>query len=384
MDDPQFGAWLPKNPEATIRSVHFPQFLSPTVTPRAIIEAYWGAKDMKNFYNRKLGKPYVDPSQVPVNMEMLHACAAEGMRLGVRWKLRGADTFLGIDQMGAFNVAIVAERIASGHMAIIHVEEIYDLDPFARCSQIIEQYGVRVCVVETLPNYNDAKRFANRHPGIVFLASYTDIKDDMLRWGDDRSNRSERRTDEEDRDRYVVTLDQYKCMQVAFARIQNRVCVFPDPKGLVQSISDDGDNGIRGEKQLRPILEDRVFFHFTRTALIAERDEEQNKYRRRVVKVGIDPHFSYAFMLLNVAWARAHGTTSFLFADEADERPPIEMKGAVAVNDMLNRFLSEREEAGATTCGGCASYDSDLGQCMDRYVSVRSSDPGCVLFMEVA
>jgi hypothetical protein len=173
-------------------------------------------------------------------------------------------------------------------------------------------------------------------------------------------------------------------MQVAFARIQNRVCVFADPKGLVQEISDDGDNGIRGEKQLRPILEDRVFFHFTRTALIAERDEEQNKYRRRVVKVGIDPHFSYAFMLLNVAWARAHGTTSFLFADEGDERPALELKGAVAVSDMLSRMLSERDVANANTCGACSSYDRDLGQCMDRFVEVRANDPACVLFLAEA
>lgn len=381
IDNPQDGEWIAKVPDAAIRSVHFPQFLSPTISPREMIEAYRDAKDMKNFYNRKLGKPYVDPSQVPVNMEMLRACAEEGARLGVEWKDRGRETFLGVDQMGGFNCALVAERLPSGHMAIIHAEEIYDIEPFNRCSELIERYGVRVCVVETLPSYNSAKAFANRHPGIVFLAGYSEIKDDMLRWGDDRANRSERRTADEDRDQHTVTLDQYKCMQVAFGRIQNKVCVFPNPKGLLQELSRDGANG-KGERELKPILEDRVWVHFTRTALIAERDEEEKKYRRRVVKVGIDPHFSYAFMLLNVAWARAHGTAMFLFPDEKESADTISVPGAVAADPMLSRLAEERAAIGPGKCGSCSAFDPERGFCDQREVLVRPGDTACFLYVE--
>ncbi|WP_147432511.1 phage terminase large subunit family protein [Pararobbsia silviterrae] len=381
IDDPQIGRWIAKFPEASIRSLHFPQFLSPTISPREMYEAYRDAKDMKNFYNRKLGKPYVDPTQVPVNLEMLAACAALGMKLGVVWEERGRDTYMGIDQMGQFNAVLIAKRLPTGHMAIIHAEEVYDADPFARCSVLLERYGVRVCVVETLPNYNDAKRFANRHPGIVFLAGYGNMESDMLRWGDDRANRSERRTDDEDRDQYTVTLDQYKSMQVAFARISKLVCVFPDPKALIQELTDDGDNG-KGERSLRPILEERVFKHFTRTALIAERDEEEKKFRRRVVKVGIDPHFSYAFMLLNVAWARAHGTASFLFPDEAEEVEVPQGSIAIAQTRVLADIKRETEEAGAEKCAGCASFDEERGWCEEREVLVRPSSPACILFMD--
>lgn len=373
--------WRDEEGKIIPTSIHFPQFLSPTITARNIIEAYWNADDMKNFYNRKLGKPYSDPSQVPINLVMLMACAAEGMRLGVTWRERAADTFMGIDQMGAFNVALICERLPSGHMALIHAEEIYSTDPFARCDVLLANYGVKVCVVETLPNYNDAKRFANRHPGIVFLAGYADIRDEMLHWGDSVPSKLERKTDEAERDRYTVTLDQYKCMQVAFARIQKMACVFPDPTGLVQELTADGANGMRGEKQLLPILKDRVWFHFMRTALIAQRDKEQNKYRRKVIKVGIDPHFSYAFMLMNVAWSRAHGTSAFIFPEAPDEVRVVETIGAAVQNQVLNKFLHETAEAGIDKCGGCSAFDSARGFCNEREVLVRAPDPACFMFV---
>lgn len=388
IDDPQRHnparehGWLPKNPDAAkdrTFSVHFPQFLSPTISAREIIEAYHNADDMMNFYNRKLGKPYTDPSQVPVNLEMLNQCAQLGMSLGVTWKTRAKDTFMGIDQMGAFNVVLIAERLPSGHIAIIHAEEIYHEDPFARCDVLMKQYGVVVCVVETLPNYNDAKRFAGRHRGKVFLAGYGNMQDEMMRWGDAVPNSQERKTVEEDRDRYTVTLDQYKCMQVALARIQQQQCVFPDPQGLVQEIIE------KGERKTMAVLKDRVFLHFTRTALIAELDDEERKYKRKVVKVGIDPHFSYAYMLLNVAWARAHGTATFILpTSKAEEEQEIR---ALMVERELTGvpvgLLHAITTAPAGSCGRCVFFDEDASRCTDRELLTQAKAPGCQVFVEM-
>jgi hypothetical protein len=293
--------------------------------------------------------------------------------MGVEWKTRAADTFMGIDQMGSFNVALICERLRSGHMALIHAELIYSDDPFARCDTLMNLYGVSVCCVETLPNYNDAKRFAGRFPGRVFLAGYGDMKEDMLRWGDAVPNRQERKTAEEDRDRYTVTLDQYKCMQVAMARIQKEICVFPSPDGLVQEVLE------KGKRELKPVLRDVVFEHFTHTALVAEKDDEEKKYRRRVVKIGIDPHFSYAFMLMNVAWARAHGTTMFLTqpgalqvsstAQTVEENMPGLPAGVI-------KAIADADFA--ETCGNCANFDNGL--CVDRGYLVGAKDPGCLIF----
>lgn len=373
--DSQRGEWRPANPEARFESVHYPQFLSPTISPREIIEAYFNADDMKNFFNRKRGKPYLDPTQVPVDLEMLNDCARIGQELGVVWKTRASGTFMGIDQMGAFNVVLIAERLPSGHMAIIHAEEIYDADPFARCDTLMAQYGVAVCCVETLPNYNDAKRFSSRHSGKVFLAGYADIKDDMMRWGDAVPNSADRKTSEEDRDRYTVTLDQYKTMQVSMKRIQNRVTVFPDPDGLIQEVQ---EKGLRKQVAL---LKERVFLHFTRTALVADMDEEERKFRRRVVKVGLDPHFSYAYMLLNVAWARSHGQTMFLnpMGDGSTARSDTVAKVERVMPGLPSSVLNLMELSGEV-CGRCICFEN--GTCSDRGYLVQATDPGCPIFIE--
>lgn len=374
--DSQVGQWRADNPEAPFQSIHYPQFLSPTITPREMIEAYFNADDMKNFYNRKLGKPYLDPSQVPVDLEMLNDCAKIGMSLGVVWESRGSGYFMGIDQMGAFNVVLIAKRLPSGHMAVVHAEEIYNDDPFARCDELMKQFAISVCVVETLPNYNDAKRFAGRFPGRVFLASYSDLKDDMLRWGDSVPSKMDRKTSEEDRDRYTVTLDQYKCMQVAMKRITNRVCVFPDPSALVQEIRE------KGLMSLKPILSECVFLHFTRTALVADMDDEVRKFRRRVVKVGIDPHFSYAYMLLNVAWARSHGTTMFLNPQSVDNGPSEVVDRVAKTMPGLPQGVLNMLDIPESSCGRCMSFNE--GMCMERNFLVRDRDPGCDMFVEAS
>lgn len=382
--DPQQGEWLPLDAEAHDISIHYPQMLSPTISARQIIEKYYNADDMKNFFNRVLGKPYVDPSQVPVTLEMLNSCAEEGMRLGVRWKDRGANTYMGIDQMGSFNVVLICERLPSGHQAVIHAEVILtkptaenpDVSPFDRCSELMGLYGVQVCVVETLPNYNDAKRFAARHPGKVFLAGYANLKEAMLMWGDAVPSKQERKTSEEDQDRYTVTLDQYKCMQVALKRVQERMTVFADPDELIQEVLTEDT---RGDKVIKRVLRDIVFFHFTRTALVAMKDEEQHLYKRKVVKVGIDPHFSYAYMLMNVAWARAHGTSSFLFPDEKEEAELVTRPGAVVQSQVIQIVREQSAAIGIDTCGTCANQLG--GYCSERFLNVRDADPACDLFI---
>jgi hypothetical protein len=388
IDDSQQGTWKSDNPGAAKTkhlSIHFHQMLSPTISPREMIEAYLNADDMKNFYNRKLGKPYQDPSQIPVTIEHLNAAAAAGMAAGLVWKQRARGTYMGIDQMGAFNVAIIKERLPDGRQAVIHVEEIYSNDPFARCDDLMAEYGVSVCVVETLPNYNDAHRFAARHRGRVFLASYGDMKDDAMRWGDaPRLDVSERRTAEDERTRYTVTLDQYKCMSMSLARLTNLNCLFPDPAGLVQEVRD------KGTRRMMALLKERVFVHFQRTALVTERiNEGERKFRRKVVKVALDPHFSYANMLCDVAFARAHGTATFFIPEGKDmneERrnlaEKMDMHGLPApIVGMLEALPPGVVCGRCTECPMGASGPPAKFFCNARNFETRSRDPGCDFFV---
>ena len=43
------------------------------------------------------------------------------------------------------------------------------------------------------------------------------------------------------------------------------------------------------------------------------------KPRAKVMKIDIDPHYSYANMLCDVAWARSYGTSMFILPESARE-----------------------------------------------------------------
>ena len=393
IDHPQVGEWKADNPGAITRkrvSFHYHQMLSPTISPREMFEAYVDADDMKNFFNRKLGKPYQDPDQVPVNLEHLNKCVEAGKLAGVAWKKRARDTFMGIDQMGKFNVAIIKERLPDGRQAVIHVEEITDADPFERCSALKGLYGVRVCVVEQLPNFNDAHRFANRHPGRVFLCNgYGRMAEGYLRWGDGPNLRAnERRTAEESLARYTVRIDQFKAMQVSLRRLVQTACLFPDPHELVQEIQDK-----KTGKRTVAVLKDRTFPQFMSVALVTERpDPTQRTLRTAVKKVGIDPHHAFANMLCDVAWARAHGTATFILTDIDDSPDSARAIGPLGLPEPVAAVILRTNQAAQHRCHDCFFYTPDpdkpgeegvtsaLGHCRTFDVERRGIAAACEEF----
>ncbi len=362
IDDPQAGEWRPENPEAELRrdfSYHFHQMLSPTISPREIMEAYLNADDQKNFHNRKLGKPYQDPSQIPVTLEHLNQCATTGMALGLGWKTYAASTCMGVDQMGKHNVVVIKERLADNRQAVIHVEEIYAEDPFARCDELMEAYGVQVCVVESNPNYNDAHRFANRWPRRVFLGHYAESVEGNIFWEDTpKLSNSAKKTVEDMRARYRVKLDQYNCMQMSLARFVEGTCLFPDPQALIQQVED------KGVPRTVAILKDRMFLHLQKVALVTERIHEgERRLRRKVVKVGLDPHFAFANMLCDVAWSRANLSTQVFLPDAGDAADEVEAHAARlnlhgAPPDIVEHLMPLPP---GPVCGRCVQAPSAAG-----------------------
>ena len=375
IQDSQIGEWLPDVATARHLSIHFPQFLSPTISAREIIESYHNAKDMKNFFNRKLGKPYVDPSQVPISLEILEECAKEGRRAGVEWKSRAKQSFMGIDNMGGFSCAYILERMPDGRAATIHVEAIYGINPWARMDELMEEYGVAVCVCEQLPNYDSAKQFAHRWMGRVFLvSSYGTIEDDMLRWGDANQSKADRKSSDEARDRHTLSLDQYKMMSWSLGRLSKKTTLFAAPDGLVQELDD------KGRMVKKPILRDMVWNHFTKTALVTEKLEDEHKMKRKVVKVGIDPHFSFAYMLACAAWCRAFGTTTFMLPTEQEAR----VSSGKAIPVHIVEIMESTRLPPGEVCGRCVSFNGETGRCDAREAIVKPADPGCFEFISVA
>lgn len=388
--DPQQGEYVttcpsPKN--ARVWSYLLPRTISPkNANPRNMVEDLARSKtgdQKKSYYNRTLARPYIDADQLPVTMAHCEAAAAAGVAMGLQWETSGQGYYMGIDQMGSFNAVIIKKRLPDGRQGVVHVEAIFDDDPFARCSDLMRIFGIAVCVVEQLPNVNDARKFANRHKGKVFMAGYADLRDDQMTWGD-QLTRSEKRTSEEDRSRYMVTLNQYKCMQTALYRIRGEMvegklvpmCLFPDPDLMEQNVLEQGVT-----KRIF-LLRDWVWFHFTKCALVVTDDPETRKPKGKVQKVGLDPHYAYANMLCDVAWARSHGTSTIFLPSATGE-------GGTPMQRHLEQQMPGLPSAVAAMvdqlppgqiCGRCSGFDAKAGQCIERGFAVAARDPGCAIF----
>lgn len=378
--DPQIGRWVVHNPGADIKSYHMSQILSPTVTARDLSKA-WGMADTaarrQNYFCRKLGTPFADAGQILATLETLRRCAESGQRAGVAWKTTATGAFMGVDQMGSFSVVTLAERLADGRMAIIHVEAVYALDPWARLDELMTQFGVVVCVVEQLPNIDSARQFSKRHEGKVWLiTSYGDLED-FVSWGDVLVSKSDRKTGSDYRDRYTLRADQYRVLDWAASRLREQYIVFPDPLALVQEVREGGMG------RLAPVLSEMFWLHYTKCGLVLDNDEEQRKTRRHVIKLGIDPHAAFSLLALCLAWFRAHGTTSFILPGGFGA------SGAVGPADPLRQAwpgmpdkvmdMIEAGSASGSVCGRCSAFLEGL--CQERGLQVGANDPACEWFV---
>lgn len=394
IEDPQVGEYIvtvPTPKTAKVKSFLLPRTISPrNRLPRNMVEGLLRAKtgdQRKSYYNRTLARPYIDADQLPVTMAHCEAGAAAGALAGVQWEKSaqaGQSYYMGIDQMGSFNACLIKKRLPDGRQALVHAEAVFDLDPFKRCGELMRLFDIQVCVVEQLPNVNDARKFANAFPGRVFLAGYANLRDDAMVWGD-QMTRSERKTSEEDRSRYMVTLQQYKCMQTALYRIRGEVrdgqhvpmCLFPDPDKLEQDVIDGGVT------RRIFLLRDWVWFHFTKTALVVEDDPETRAPKGKVQKVGIDPHFAFANMLCDVAWARQHGT-AMIFLPNAKDAPTVTSNLEEQMPGLPAGVIAMvQEQPVGRVCGRCTGFDASTGTCMERGFKVAPRDAACPIFDEV-
>jgi hypothetical protein len=378
--DPQAGEFRARNPSAPRIGFHFPQMLSPRQTPTRIMTKWESRVDTKNFYNRVLGRPYADPDTVPVTEKHLDAAQNLDLIWGPVPKRTADRVFMGIDQMGQENYVVVKARVGN-RMRLLHLEIIQDDSPWRRCAELMRIYRVRYAVAESLPNYNEAQRFAKEHDGRVFLAHYQDIGDEILRWGDrPRDSMAVSRSADDIRTPHTVAVDQYKMMSWSLAKWAHGEVETPDARTLLQEVR------TRQGLQHTMVCRDVFWTHLQRVALVTEPSvgkEDERRFRRAVKKIGIDPHFAFANMLCDVGWARAYGTSFMLFPDERLPAVREEKRRNYTLEQLaeaLPEFFSS-DDFRPLTCGDCANFDAERRWCTARRFGAQAVQPQCEMFV---
>ena len=87
-------------------------------------------------------------------------------------------------------------------------------------------------------------------------------------------------------------------------------------------------------------------------------------------------------MLCDVAWARAHGTATFLIPEGQTSAAELAAKAAERNMPGLPTTVVQMFEAPMPgTCGACTAFDKDSGMGADRQLQVGARDQSCVLFV---
>ena len=317
--DPQDGGYVSHNSSSHIDSFHIHHMLSPTKTAQGVWERYITTDNMKEFYNAVLGKPYVDEDNVGLTEDELSGC----VNTDLSWDSDKTNTCMGVDQRsGELHVVIL--KPGSVKKQLIHLEIIDNycdryreagkiVSPFKRLYSLMHEYDVDMCVLDALPNANEAKEFAAEFPGRVFLSYYKESQD-LARWSDKNPKSGEspslRRSKDSLKFKWVVFLDRYKAIEYALKHWRDRAIECPSPRGLVQEIRDDKTGTYAPDF----VCEGVFFKHMVGVVReLVQSKLNSGRYRYRWNNLGLDPHFLHSFTYALIAAERKKKRFNFTF-----------------------------------------------------------------------
>lgn len=185
--DPAAGEWVAKRPSITERrgrqySQLYSQF--EINSPENILTKFRTTKNLTDFYNLKIGLPYVDSANRLSINEVLDCCGDYMMQ-----SESSKGTFMGVDQGNNLHV-VIGERnqIRSGKIIYIDVlkgnkNENNDSN-WKQLDELMNRFKVMRCVVDAQPNTKSARSFAERFPGRVFLNYYSEYQKGNYKWNE--------------------------------------------------------------------------------------------------------------------------------------------------------------------------------------------------------
>lgn len=399
INNTRLGRYVAHRPEnAPNIGFHFAQTLLPTLTAGQLMMKFRESRDLQNFHNRCLGRPYEAEDRIPINWELLkHKVFRDDLRWVVApraGKITGG--LMGIDHMGGFNVVHIFARTPEGKYRCVWLELIESENPFARCDQLMDEYGVQVCCIENLPNYNEARRFARRHYGKVWIVNYQTLAGEMVLWKDKaRMNASQARTDPDEELPFIVGVDQFRLMSYALGMVTAGLIESPDPEKHPLMVHATVQPFVSNKLQAGLVnIAEHAWRHLSRVALITQDLVDPLAVTKKpayVQKIGIDPHYAYSFMLAMLAAIRAYGTSKILdmgsdFLSEsviAMEYQESRRGPLGSTQQQLGRVFDALHARDAVTekCGSCAHLGRDRSggwvECRARQLQVRRADEAC-------
>ena len=314
--DPQNGMYIPHNPGARFNSYHVSQLVSKRITVAEVWDHYLRTRNKKEFYNAKLGRPYIDEENMPVNDDVLTNCVNDDARWAYtpggerkRWR----NCAMGVDQHAGNVFIVIARRNEDGKKQIIHLEFVETANPnyweagkpvtpFKRVHELMKEFDIGMCLVDAMPNANEAQELARAFPNRVYITWFSEGAKDMVSWHDRiKHKEAVRKGSHQIKLKWQVTLSKYQSIDYALAEFVERNVETPHPDALLQVAT----NQVTGRFETEAICRERFWLHLK--SVVRQKtiiDEQTGKFRMEWVYLGRDPHFLMAWNYCNIAIER--------------------------------------------------------------------------------
>jgi len=195
--NPSVGEWVAKRPAITnIRGRHYSQLWSWFVSPQEILDEYNTTSNIKQFYNLTIGSAFVEAENRLTVREVLDLCRDDGI----------ADSdpgpcTMGVDQMSHSLHVTIGKRVLEKAGKIVHIGIYKD---WSELNTLMEKFHVNRCVCDLQPETRNARAFATKHKGRVFLNFYRERQKGDYIWDEEKMMVLCNRTESLDASHYEV------------------------------------------------------------------------------------------------------------------------------------------------------------------------------------
>ncbi len=257
--NPSIGQWVAKKPNITDkRGRHYSQLFSHFVDPAEILHQFRTTSNLTDFYNLKIGIAYVEATNRLAVEEILALCGDYGIQ-----DSDPGPCFMGVDQGKDLHVVIGRRPSKMLHLGIY--KDWQELD------HLMENFHVSRCIVDALPETRNARAFALRHKGRIFLSFYNEYRKGSYAW---------------DEKELIVSSNRTESLDASHREIMENITVLPKQCDITCQFAD----------------------HLHNVAKKLEEDGETGSKRYVYVRLGAD-HFRHAFNY--AVMARGNITDSF-------------------------------------------------------------------------
>jgi hypothetical protein len=203
---------------------------------------------LTDFYNLKIGVAYVEATNRLSIQEVLSLCGNDGIA-----SQDSGPCSMGVDQGNDLHV-VIGKRHPSKAGKVIHLGIYKDWNELDR---LMRNFHVSRCVVDAMPETRNARAFAERFKGKVYLSWYSQHQKGVYKW---------------DEQNMTVSANRTESLDASHNEILMKRIVLPRQTEIVQTFAE----------------------HCHNVAKKLEEDEDTGSKRYTYVKLGPD-HFRHAF-----------------------------------------------------------------------------------------